>query len=170
MVGNAGGLSKATHAHMAKAGATDKQIKQLLASLLKCLDIMLSAKDIIVTPIYRAYRETRSGKLLSDLAVLCPHSVPSFQWTPVMEDHILWPHVSILHMIATALPMHILLPDRDGSLSNVPHGSLTSNQYWFIHGQESPGHWPRALGTNIPTFAVLDCTHPIQPKGMFAGR
>ena len=89
MVGNTGELSKATHAHMAKAGATDKQTKQILASLLKCVGIMFSAKDIIVTHIYQAYQETQSGKLLSDLAVLCPHSVPSFQWTHVMEDHIL---------------------------------------------------------------------------------
>ena len=170
VVGGTGELSKATHTLMTKAGATDKQIKQLFASLLKCLDILFTAKDIIVTPIYQAYRDTKSGKLLSDLAVLRPYSVPSFQWTPVMEDHILWPHVSILHMIATALPMHILLPDRDSYMSNVPHGSLTFNQYWFIHSQGAPAHWPRALGTSIPTFALFDWVHPILPKGVFAGK
>ena len=32
-----------------------------------------------------------------------------------------------------------------------------------------PGYWPRALGAGIPTFALLDWTHPIQPRGIFAG-
>ena len=86
-----------------------------------------------------------------------------------MDDNILWPHVPVLYMIATTLPMPILLPDRDGSLFNVPHGSLTFNQYCFIHDQRGPEHWPRALATNIPTFALLDWVRPMQPRGIFVG-
>ena len=91
------------------------------------------------------------------------------QWIPATEDHVLWPHVPVLHMIATALPMHILLPDRDGSLFNIPHDSLTFNQYWFIQSQDRPVHWPRALANCISTFALLDWVHPIHPKGIFVG-
>ena len=72
-------------------------------------------------------------------------------------------------MIASALPMHIFLPDRDSNMFNVPHDSLTFNQYWFIRNQGALAFWSRALGTSIPTFALLDWTHPIQPKGIFAG-
>ena len=80
-----------------------------------------------------------------------------------MEDAILWPHVSILHMIASALPMHVLVPDEDSYTPNVPHGFLTSNQYWRIHNQAAPAHGPRALGTGIPTFAFFDWGNPILP-------
>ena len=52
MVGSTGELSKTTHTLMAKAGATDKQIKQLFASLLQCLDILFTTKEIITTPMY----------------------------------------------------------------------------------------------------------------------
>ena len=103
--------------------------------------------------------------LLSNLAVLQPHSVPSFEWTLVMEDHILWPHVSVLRMIVSALPMHMLLLGEENHMYNVPHSSLASHQYWFIHSQDVPAHWPHALGTSVPTLALFDWLCPITTTG-----
>ena len=171
-MGTGGELDPRTLKLMLQAGASEKQVKQLLASFLKCVDTVCRADQPLQVPIYQEYRTPGPGPLISTQVLLHQDDVPQFHWWSVGEDHVVWPHLTVLHIIASILPLHLLLPvDREG-VRAVVQDNLLAGLYWYQDTEwVKLNDWPRQTrSTGRPTHLIVDTTQPIELRGLYSGR
>ena len=107
---------------------------------------------------------------LSSAVLVGPEKITLLDWSPVYDDHVLWPHPPLLYIIGLRFQLHVAapLPQREVHIF-APVASLSSSQlYWFHARGWCPKHWPSAL-PNIPDTLLFDWSGQLSPQGMFAG-
>jgi len=122
-------------------------------------------------PIHQEFRAPDTMLCLSSSVLVEPEMISLLGWSPVYEDHILWPRFPMLHIIGLLLQLHVAapMPKRDVHIF-APVVSLScSPLYWHHTLDRCPRHWPSPL-PKIPDTLVFDWSEQLNPRGMFAGQ
>ena len=153
-----------------EAGASARQIRQLLASFLQAVHIIHVAKLPLQLPIHQEFRVPEATMCLSSAVLVEPENITLLDWSPVYEDHVLWPHLPLLYIMGLRFQLRVAapLPGREIHVF-APVASLTCSRLFWYHPQSAcPGHWPVEV-PNIPDTLVFDWGERLSPRGMFAG-
>ena len=95
---------------MKQAGASTRQIRQLLASFLQGVHIIHIAGHPPQLSIHQEFRAPDATFCLSSAVLVEPEAIPLLDWSPVYEDHLLWPHFPMLYIMGLRLQLHISAP------------------------------------------------------------
>ena len=84
---------------MTQAGASTRQIRQLLPSFLQGIHIIHVAEHPPQLLIHQEFRAPDATLCLSLAVLVEPQKISLHDWSPVYDDHVLWPHFSLLYIM-----------------------------------------------------------------------
>ena len=169
--GITGEITSETLKAMTEAGASTRQIRQLLASFLQAVHIIHVVEHPPQLPVHQEFRVPDTTLCVSSAVLVEPENISLLDWSPVYEDHVLWPHLPLLYITGLRFQRHVAapIPSRDVHVFAPVASLICSRLYWYHPRGECPPHWPTVV-PNIPDTLVFDWELQLAPIGIFAGQ